>query len=93
MDMVKVQLRIFEKDGEDVGNYRSWIEKAGYAWVRYSGPRGTEDAQELAFEVRIGGSKIDHPKHLVRFTAQMWDQLGENRQVLGGTPFGKNLEN
>ena len=93
MDMVGVQLGIFEKDGDDVEDYRSWIKKAGYAWVRYSGPRGTEDAQELAFEVRIGGSRLDHPKHLLRITAQMWDQLEENREVLGGTPFGKNLEN
>ncbi len=93
MDMVKIQLGIFEKEGDNVENYRRWIEKAGYAWVRYSGPRGTEDAQELAFEVRIGGSKIDHPKHLVRFTAQMWEDLQGDHHVLGGTPFGKNLEN
>ena len=93
MDMVGVQLGIFEKDGDDVEDYRSWVKKAGYAWVRYSGPRGTEDAQELAFEVRINGSRLDHPKHLFRVTAQMWDQLEENREVLGGTPFGKNLEN
>ena len=93
MDMVKVQLGIFEKDGDNVEDYRRWIGEAGYAWVRYSGPRGSEDAQELAFEVRIGGSKIDHPKHLVRFTAQMWENLQGDRHTLGGTPFGKNLEN
>ena len=92
MDMVKVQLGLFEKDGENVENYRRWTNKAGYAWIRYSGPRGSEDAQELAFEVRIGGSKIDHPKHLVRFTAQMWENLQGDRHPLGGTPFGKNLE-
>ena len=92
MDMVKVQLGIFEKDGEDVSDYTSWINKEGYAWVRYSGPRGTEEAQELAFEVRVSGSKIDHPKHLIRFTQLIWDQMEENRSVLGGTPFGMNLE-
>ena len=43
MDMVKVQLGIFEKDGEDVSDYTSWINKEGYAWVRYSGPRGIEE--------------------------------------------------
>ena len=92
MDMVKVQLGIFEKDGEDVSDYTSWINKEGYAWVRYSGPRGIEEAQELAFEVRVGGSKIDHPKHLIRFTQLIWDQMEENRSVLGGTPFGMSLE-
>jgi len=93
MDMVKIQLGIFEKDGDDVGDYRSWIEKKGYAWVRYTGPRGTEDAQELAFEVRIHGSKLDHPKHLFKVTQLLWDQLEDERSVLGGTPFGMNLEN
>ena len=93
MEMVMLQLGIFENDGDDVEDYRSWVTKAGFAWIRYSGPRGSEDAQELAFEVRIGGSRIDHPKHLVRFTAQMWNQCEENRVVLGGTPFGLNLEN
>ena len=93
MELVQVQLGLFEKDGDDVEDYRSWIKKAGYAWVRYTGPRGTEDAQELAFEVRIHGSKLDHPKHLLRITCQMWNDLQGDRHVLGGTPFGKNLEN
>ena len=92
MDMVLVQLGIFDNAGEDTEDYRSWINEAGYAWVRYSGPRGTEEAQELAFEVRVGGSKIDHPKHLFRVTSQMWDQLEGDREVLGGTPFGMSLE-
>ena len=29
--------------------------------MRYSGPRADNMA---AFEVRVGGSKVDHPKHL-----------------------------
>ena len=77
MDMVQVQLGLWEKDGDDVKDYMSWISKEGYAWVRYSGPRGTEDAQELAFELRIGGSRFDHPKHIIRFTQLLWDQLEE----------------
>ena len=92
MDMVKVQLGLFEKDGDNVENYRRWINNEGYAWVRYSGPRGTEDAQELAFEVRIDGSRLDHPKHLIRFTTQMWNDLSGDWHELGGTPFGKNIE-
>ena len=80
------------ENGEDVDSYRTNIEKAGFGWVRYSGPRGTEAEQELAFEVRIFGSKVDHPKHLIRFSQLLWDQKEDQHSVLGGTPFGMNLE-
>ncbi len=91
--LLNIQLNIFEADGDDVEDYRSWIEKAGFAWVRYSGPRGTEDAQELAFEVRIGGSRIDHPKHLFKVTADVWNNhLADDHSGLGGTPFSMKLE-
>ena len=86
-------LDAWAEDGEDVEDYKGWIEAAGFGWIRYSGPRGTEAEQELAFEVRIGGSKIDHPKHLIKFSQLLWDQQAENRSTLGGTPFSMNLEN
>ena len=85
-------LDAWAEDGEDVDDYRAHIEKAGFGWVRYSGPRGTEAEQELAFEVRIFGSKIDHPKHLIKFSQLLWDQKADQHSVLGGTPFGMNLE-
>jgi len=80
------------EDGDDVESYRSWVETAGFGWIRYSGPRGTEAEPQLAFEVRIGGSKIDHPKHLLKFSQLLWDQQTENRSPLGGTPFSMKLE-
>ena len=86
------QLDAWAEDGDNVDSYKSYIEKAGFGWVRYSGPRGTESEQELAFEVRIGGSKIDHPKHLIKFSQLLWDQKEDQHSVLGGTPFGMNLE-
>ena len=93
MNLLNITLNAFEADGDDVEDYRSWINKAGFAWVRYSGPRGTEAAQELAFEVRIGGSKIDHPKHLFKVTSDVWNNhLADNHSVLGGTPFSMKLE-
>ena len=91
--LLNIQLNAFEADGDDVEDYSRWINKAGFAWVRYSGPRGTEAAQELAFEVRIGGSKIDHPKHLFKVTADVWNNhLADHHSVLGGTPFAMKLE-
>ncbi len=93
MKLLNITLNAFEADGDDVEDYRSWINSAGFAWVRYSGPRGTEAAQELAFEVRIGGSRIDHPKHLFKVTADVWNNhLADDHSLLGGTPFAMKLE-
>ena len=94
LNLLNLQLNVFEGDGDDVEDYRGWITKSGFGWVRYSGPRGTEDAQELAFEVRIHGSKLDHPKHLFKVTSDVWNNhLQDDHEVLGGTPFSMNLEN
>ena len=89
---LKEHLDAWAEDGDDVDSYRAHIEKAGFGWVRYSGPRGTEAEPQLAFEVRIGGSRIDHPKHLLKFSQLLWDQKEDHRSILGGTPFGMNLE-
>ena len=86
------QLEAFAEDGDDTEDYKGWTDSAGFGWVRYSGPRGTEAAQELAFEVRIGGSKIDHPKHLLKITAADWEANSDNHSILGGTPFAAKLE-
>ena len=86
------QLEAFAADGDDTEDYTGWINSAGFGWVRYSGPRGTEAAQELAFEVRIGGSKIDHPKHLLKITVGDWEANSDDHSVLGGTPFAAKLE-
>ena len=86
-------LDVWAEEGDDVEDYRRWIEAAGFGWIRYAGPRGTEAEQELAFEVRIFGSKLDHPNHLLKFSQLLWDQKEENRSPLSGTPFSLNLEN
>ena len=91
-EQVLCQLAGFEEDGDAVEDYRGWVTKAGYSWVRYSGPRGTGESQELAFEVRIGGSRIDHPKHLLKISVIDWENFKEDHSVLGGTPFSAKLE-
>ena len=80
------------EEGDDVEDYRRWIEAADFGWIRYAGPRGTESEPQLAFEVRIFGSKVDHPNHLLKISQLLWDQQAENRSVLGGTPFSMKLE-
>ena len=55
----------FDYTGQtDTQEYRAWIEAAGYAWIRYNGPRIKEGHQAAAFEVRTTGSKFDQPKEL-----------------------------
>lgn len=85
-------LDAWAEDGDDVEDYRRWIEAAGFGWIRYSGPRGTEAEPQLAFEVRIFGSKVDHPKHLIKFSQLLWNQKEDQHSVLGGTPFSMKLE-
>ena len=55
----------FDYTGQtDTQEYRAWINEAGYAWIRYNGPRIKEGHQAAAFEVRTTGSKFDQPKEL-----------------------------
>lgn len=75
----------WEELGESVESYRVNITEAGYAWMRYSGPRADNMA---AFEVRVGGSKIDHPKHLYLVKGDVAMSL----EKLGGTPVSRSLE-
>ena len=78
----------FSGMGENVSNYQELTGNAGYAWIRYSGPRGSEAQPLHAFEVRINGSKTDHPKHLLQLT----DAEVADLESLNGTPNSLNLE-
>lgn len=78
----------FSGMGEDVSNYQELTGNAGFAWIRYSGPRGSEAQPLHAFEVRINGSKTDHPKHLLQLT----DAEVADLESLNGTPNSLNLE-
>ena len=83
-------LNQFEQNDIDCSNYKMFTEQAGFSWIRFSGPRiDSQGNQSAAFEVRTGGSKIDHPKQLHYITI---DQLDETIQPLGGTPHSLKLE-
>jgi len=75
---------------EDSENYIGWIKEAGYAWIRFTGPRVANGVKSAAFEVRTGGSKIDHPKQLHYISLQ---DLDDKIESLGGTPHAMRLEN
>ena len=52
------------EQGVDTEDYTKFIEANGQAWIRFSGPRINNGVKAAAFEVRTGGSTIDHPKQL-----------------------------
>ena len=88
-DDITLTLERFEANGIDCADYRAWTTQAGYAWIRYAGPRVQNDVGQAAFEVRTGGSKIDHPKQL----HYMYDNnLMAHVEALGGTPHSLGLE-
>ena len=74
---------------EDSANYIGWIKEAGYAWIRFAGPRVANGSNCAAFEVRTGGSTIDHPKQLHYIPVQLLD---EKIEALNSTPHAMKLE-
>ena len=78
----------FDNDGFDTSSYRKDIDNAGKAWVRFAGVSGSESNPQLKVEVRIEGSKIDHPQNRVNMPySQDIDRLED-----GKTPYSLGLE-
>ena len=72
----------------DFTNLKEHFMTAGFGWMRYAKPAGTEQAPLAAFEIRWAGSKIDCPKSLF-FLEQ---DAAYNLTKLGATPFKLGLE-
>ena len=76
-------------DLADCIDYRYWIDQAGYAWIRFAGPRVANGVKSAAFEVRTGGSTIDHPKQLHYIAIH---DLDDKISPLPATPHAMKLE-
>ena len=76
-------------DYDDCIFYRHWIDQAGYAWIRFAGPRVANGVKSAAFEVRTGGSTIDHPKQLHYIALH---DLDDKIEQLPATPHAMKLE-
>ena len=89
LEQIEPTLKEFEEDGIDCSEYRAWTTQAGYAWVRYSGPRLKGHVAMAAFEVRTRGSKDDHPKQLhLRYDVELMEGI----ERLENTPHAMGLE-
>ena len=76
-------------DLADCIDYRYWIDQAGYAWIRFAGPRVANGVKCAAFEVRTGGSTIDHPKQLHYIAIH---DLDDKISPLPATPHAMRIE-
>lgn len=74
---------------EDSAKYIGWIREAGFAWIRFAGPRVANGSKCAAFEVRTGGSTIDHPKQLHYIAIH---DLDDKIEALNSTPHAMKLE-
>ena len=87
---IEPSLQSFEEDDDiDCSAYRAFTQAAGYAWIRFAGPRIDLNQKAAAFEVRVSGSTNDHPGQLFYIAV---DQLDNIIQPLEGTPHSLKLE-
>ncbi|NDB66134.1 MAG: hypothetical protein EB168_10805 [Euryarchaeota archaeon] len=75
-------------------NVHEFFDAHGSAWVRYAGPRLSDNVQMAAFEVRTLGSKIDAPQNLIYLPHDeiMLNEFNLNRLEDGKTPHQLKLE-
>ena len=64
LENIQPTLTSLGEQGVDTEDYIKFIEAHGQAWIRFSGPRIDNGVKAAAFEVRTGGSTLDHPKQL-----------------------------
>mgnify|MGYP006220362989 FL=1 len=89
IDEVMPTLALFDDEGVDTTSYREWVTVAGYAWIRFSGPRLHDGVESAAFEVRTTGSTNDQPRQLHYIDVERLDDVVT---PLGGTPHSMKLE-
>ena len=89
IDEVSSTLNRFDEEAIDTSDYRAWIKSAGYAWIRYTGPRIVQGDNMAAFEVRTVGSTHDCPKALHYI---LDSKLSETIKPLNSTPHSMKLE-
>jgi hypothetical protein len=77
------------EQGVDTEDYSKFINDHGQAWIRFSGPRINNGIKSASFEVRTGGSTIDHPKQLHYIALS---ELDESISFINATPHSLKLE-
>lgn len=76
------------QDKELAKDYINDIETAGFAWIRFVSPNGTQENPQITCEIRYLGSKKEQPD----CTIDIDDNIAVNFELLGNTPFKLELE-
>ena len=87
--LLEATLDKFDSEGLNTADYRNHTARAGFSWIRFNGPRIDNGVQSAAFEVRLDGSTIDHPRQLHYVPVTDLDTV---LTPLGGTPNSMKLE-
>ena len=89
-DSVLPTLDRLDAEGFTTEAYRTHINNAGFAFIRFAGPRiAYDNIQAAAFEVRTNGSTFDHPKQLHYIAIH---DLDDKIESLPATPHAMKLE-
>lgn len=87
-EALRAKLNEFAAQEIDIDAYQQRTGEAGYAWIRYSSPRGDVVNQLHAFEVRTVDSRLDHKQNILTLTNDQAQEL----ETLPGTPFALGIE-
>ena len=85
---VELNQRMDELSDYDFSNLKDHFSSAGFSWIRYSKPHGTENNKMAAFEIRWSGCKTACPQTLFF----MKEEIAINLSKFGTTPFKLGLE-
>ena len=78
----------FLSSRNDASAYVQNTDREGFYWMRFSKVEVENNAVNTVFEIRVNGSKLDHPDHRISFD----DNIVEGLSLLGGTPHKLQLE-
>lgn len=73
----------YDANGEDTSDYRKHTAAQNKLWIRFSKPAGSEDKQEVIFEIRIHNSKDYDRQHTVQLSL---DAVNNESEIMNGTP-------
>lgn len=92
IDVVMPTIERLQKEDIDCDQYLKWIDRAGFAWVRYDAPRVYEGKQCAAFHVKVDGSTSLASERSQYHCYITTGSLDEVITSLGGTPHSNKLE-